>query len=107
MRILLFFALPLFVFAEMQTRTQALMGTFVTITLPSQYNAQISDSFTYIKEIENTLSNYNSEALVYKLNHHYKVSYDGYLAEALYLSQLLHLNTHNSPSQPLVPTDVM
>ena len=94
MRFLLLFLLPLVVFAQMQTRTQALMGTFVTITLPSKYNTQISDSFSTIKKIEKSLSSYDSEALVYKLNHTHKVSYDDYLSEAIDLSKQYYQDTH-------------
>ena len=79
---------------DMQTRTQALMGTFVTITLPSKYNTQISDSFSTIKKIEKSLSSYDSEALVYKLNHTHKVRYDSYLAEAIQLSKQYYQDTH-------------
>ena len=70
------------------------MGTFVSITLPSKYNSQISESFAYIKEIENALSSYDSNASVYKLNQDHSVSYNKYLAEALQLSQLYYKETN-------------
>ncbi len=94
MRFLFLLTLPLFVFAQLQTRTQALMGTFVTITLPSKYNSQTSDSFAYIKEIENALSSYDSQASVYKLNQDHSVRYNEHLAEALQLSQLYYKETN-------------
>ena len=79
---------------ELQTRTQALMGTFVHITLPSPYNPQISQSFKRIKEIEHSLSSYDSEALVYRLNLAHNVPYDDYLDEALKLSKKYYQDTH-------------
>ena len=94
MRFLFLLTIPLFVFAQLQTRTQALMGTFVSITLPSKYNIQTSDSFAYIKEIENALSSYDSHASVYKLNQDHSVRYNEYLAEALHLSQLYYKETN-------------
>ena len=79
---------------ELQTRTQALMGTFVHITLPTQYNPQISQSFNLIKEIEHSLSSYGSEALVYRLNLKHQVPYNDYLAEALQDSKKYYQDTH-------------
>jgi len=93
--LLFFFLLPtLLLSTELQTRTQALMGTFVHITLPSQYNPQISQSFKLIKEIEDSLSSYNSEALVYRLNLAHNVPYHDYLAEALQVSKIYYQDTH-------------
>ena len=77
-----------------QTRTQALMGTFVHISLEEQHNRQISQSFRRIKEIEHSLSSYDSEALVYKLNHTHQVPYDAYLAEAISKSKQYYQDTH-------------
>jgi thiamine biosynthesis lipoprotein len=79
---------------EMQTRTQALMGTFVYITLPIQHNTQTSQSFNLIKEIEHSLSSYDSKALVYRLNLKHTVPYDDYLAEALKLSKTYYQDTN-------------
>jgi len=70
------------------------MGTFVHITLPSPYNPQISQSFRLIKKIEDSLSSYDSEALVYRLNVEHQVPYDDYLAEALQLSKTYYQDTH-------------
>ena len=78
----------------LQTRTQALMGTFVHISLEEQYNKQISQSFRRIQEIEHSLSSYDSEALVYKLNHTHHVPYDAYLAEAIEKSKQYYQDTH-------------
>ena len=46
MKLLSFLLLPtLLLSTPLQTRTQALMGTFVHINLEEQYNRQISQSF--------------------------------------------------------------
>lgn len=88
------FLLPLILCSgEMQTRTQALMGTYVHISLPSQHNAHISESFQYIKNIENALSSYDKNALVYTLNQDHKVPYNPYLSQALQASQQYHKDT--------------
>jgi len=95
MRLLSLFLLPILLLSQtLQTRTQALMGTFVHITLPSQYNPQISQSFSLIKEIEHSLSSYDSEALVYRLNLKKHVHYDNYLDEALQDSKTYYQDTH-------------
>jgi len=92
---LLSLLLPFLLYSqELQTRTQALMGTFVHITLPSTYNPQISQSFKLIKEIEDSLSSYDSKALVFRLNLKHQVPYDNYLAEALQLSKTYYKDTH-------------
>ena len=78
---------------KMSTRTQVLMGTLVSITLPSKYPQNISQSFTHIKEIENSLSSYASHASMYKLNQKHHISYDNYVAEALQLSKLYFQET--------------
>ncbi|HFQ62189.1 MAG TPA: FAD:protein FMN transferase [Epsilonproteobacteria bacterium] len=77
----------------MLTRTQALMGTFVYISLEAQQNKQISQSFRRIKEIELSLSSYDREALVYKLNYNHHVPYDTYLAEAIDKSKQYYQDT--------------
>jgi len=94
MRLLALFLLPLLLFSEeMMTRTQSLMGTFVHLSLPSRYNAQISESFRYIKNIENALSSYDQDALVYRLNKDHTVPYNPYLAQALKDSQQYYTDT--------------
>jgi len=93
--VVFFLLLPTLLLAtQLQTRTQALMGTFVHITLPSTYNPQISQSFKLIKKIEDSLSSYDSEALVYRLNLAHNVPYDDYLAEAIQLSKKYYQDTH-------------
>jgi len=88
------FLLPLSLFSvELQTRTQALMGTFVHITLDEKYNQYISQSFTLIRQIEHSLSSYDSEALVYKLHHTHSVTPDSYLTEAIRLSKQYYQDT--------------
>jgi thiamine biosynthesis lipoprotein len=95
MKLFYFFLLSSLSFGqELQTRTQALMGTFVHVTLPATNNKQISQSFKLIREIEHSLSSYDNEALVYKLNHEHSVPYDDYLAEALQDSKIYYQDTH-------------
>ncbi len=84
MRLFYLFLLPLLLYPkEIQTRTQALMGTFVTISLPPLHNKQISEAFEYIQHLEGILSSYDKNALVYILNHNHTVSYNPYLAQIL------------------------
>ena len=95
MRLLSLFLLPMFLLSDqMQTRTQALMGTFVHITLPEQKNQQISQSFMRIQEIEHSLSSYDTQSLVYKLNHNHTVIYDTYLIQAIQDSKQYYKDTY-------------
>ncbi|MDM5262837.1 FAD:protein FMN transferase [Sulfurovum sp. XTW-4] len=89
MRSLFVLLFPLFILAqeELQTRTQVLMGTFVSISLPPKYNQEITRSFELLKRIENSLSTYDETAVLANLNKDHHVKYDPYLAEALTLSR--------------------
>ncbi len=89
MRLLFVLLYPLFLLAQekLQTRTQVLMGTFVSISLPQRYNQEITSSFELIQRIEKSLSTYDEAATLAKLNKNHHVTYDPYLAEALTLSR--------------------
>lgn len=89
MQLLFVFLLPLFLLAQeaLQTRTQVLMGTFVSISLPQKHNREITRSFELLKRIEESLSTYDETATLAKLNKMHHVTYDPYLAEALTLSR--------------------
>lgn len=77
----------------MLTRTQALMGTYVSITLPKEHNKEISRSFEKIKQIEDSLSSYDEKSHLYKLNQTHRIDYDTHLAKALKASQKLYDET--------------
>jgi thiamine biosynthesis lipoprotein len=87
---------PLFLPAQdpMQTRTQVLMGTFVTITLPQTDSHRITGVFAHIKEIENALSSYDIHASLGKLNKDHHVNADPYLTEAINLSRAYYDETN-------------
>jgi len=78
---------------ETFTRTQAIMGTFVHITLPKKHNKTISTSFTQIKELEASLSSYKPH-LVYQLNQMHTIPYNPTLAHAITLSKQLYKETY-------------
>ncbi len=92
---LFFLIFPLLLFAqvEMTTRTQVLMGTFVSITLEAEQNAQITHAFEHIKQIESSLSNYDPDASLSKLNVTHRIDHDPLLAEALSLSVAYYKET--------------
>lgn len=83
----LLFHCLLFAQEPMQTRTQVLMGTFVSITLPQACNQEITKSFELLKHIEDSLSTYDSNATLAKLNKTHRVESDAYLSEAITLSK--------------------
>lgn len=77
----------------MLTRTQALMGTYVSISLPKEHNKEISRSFEKIRQIEDSLSSYDEQSHLYKLNQTHHIGYDTHLAKALKASQKLYDET--------------
>ncbi|MBT8344629.1 MAG: FAD:protein FMN transferase, partial [Sulfurovum sp.] len=74
-------------------RTRSLMGTYATISLPQENNSQISSSFELVQKIEDSLSTYNPDATLSKLNKKHKVEYDTFLAESIALSKSYYLET--------------
>ncbi len=65
------------------SRTQVLMGTYATISLQKENSPYISKAFDLIREIELSLSSYNKDAKVYKLNKNREVTKDIYLQEVI------------------------
>ena len=96
MRLLFVCLFPLFLLSqeEMQTRTQVLMGTFVSISLPQKDKQEITRSFELLKRIEDSLSTYDESATLAKLNKIHQVKYDPYLAEAITLSRSYYHQSH-------------
>ncbi|MEA3370071.1 MAG: FAD:protein FMN transferase, partial [Campylobacterota bacterium] len=78
-------ALPLS--SEILTRTQVGMGTFVTISVSKKDKKYIEDGFSIIKDVELSLSSYNENSPIYRLNRDKKAKLDSYSYEALRLSK--------------------
>ena len=94
MRLLSLFILPLLLLSQDSlTRTQAIMGTFVHITLPKEQNKAISVSFAQLKELEASLSSYKPH-LVYQLNQTHAVPYNPTLDHAIKLSKQFYKETY-------------
>ncbi len=74
-------------------RTRSLMGTYASISLPQENNNQISSSFDLIQNIEDSLSTYDPDATLFKLNKKHTVAYDNFLAESIKLSKSYYLET--------------
>lgn len=84
-KLLLFIFLSVGIYGQtsMHTRTQAHMGTFVDITLPSDKQKIFNHSFDIIKDIEHILSTYATDAHLYTLNQHKTIPSHPLLIEAL------------------------
>ncbi len=80
----------LLVSAEIVSRTQVIMGTMATISLESSQKYKIQEGFTFLKNIESSLSSYDHNAKVYKLNLSKKVDGDKYLFEILNKSRYFY-----------------
>ena len=68
-------------------RSQMLMGTFASISLPCDQMHYAQGAFEILKDVEHALSDYNPQALLYQLNHKGHIVADAYLLEALRLSR--------------------
>ena len=79
---------------ELISRTRSLMGTYVTISLPQENNNKISSSFDLIQNIEDSLSTYDPNATLSKLNKDHNVRYDHFLAESIKLSKSYYVETN-------------
>ncbi|WP_294951885.1 FAD:protein FMN transferase [Sulfurovum sp.] len=90
---MLFCILSLLTAEPMEQRTRILMGTYVTVTLPSGHNREISHTFKLLKDIEGSLSTFDRNASLYRLNHTHRISYDACLAEALERSKVYYEKT--------------
>jgi len=80
--------------SELVKRTKVMMGTYVSVSL-EQKDIYLSNlTFNRLKDIELSLSSYDSNALVYKLNHTHTVTIDADLYEALILSSKYYKTTN-------------
>ena len=79
--------------AEMTTRTKVMMGTFASITLPQEHKHLFKRSFEILKRVDNSLSSYNKNSPIYKLNKNRKSDINLYTYEALSLSKGYYKNT--------------
>ncbi len=88
------FLLFLSVNAQMLTRTKALMGTFISISLEKNDKCYFNDAFRILNNVDKSLSSYNKKSPVYRLNENKKVQLDKYSYEALSLSQIYYKKSH-------------
>ena len=70
-------------FSEMLERTQMLMGTFATVTVPQDRRVEQQQAFEIIRSVERSLSSYDKEADIYRLNHKRRTPITLYTYEAL------------------------
>ncbi len=76
------------------SRTLVQMGTFVTLFTLKKDENQIQKGFDILHKIEMSLSSYNQNALVYKLNHDKQITLDDTLFEALQESSRYYQETN-------------
>lgn len=87
MRVMIIVLLCININADMLKRTKVQMGTFVSISLEEENKKYIEDGFEIIKEIDLSLSSYNKDAQIYKLNQNKYSILNQYTYEALNLSK--------------------
>lgn len=69
------------------------MSTFVTITVDERDADLITEGFDIIKEVEKSLSSYDPDAKIYRLNKNRRAELDGFSYEALLLSKKYYAAT--------------
>lgn len=74
-------------FAEPLTRTKVALGTFVSISADERYSKEIEAAFGIIEDVEASLSSYDKNSPIYKLNQRKKADINRYTFEALELSK--------------------
>jgi len=83
---LVIFCMVLKANGDMITRQKILMGTFVTISIEDKHRELIEPVFILLKHIEASLSSYNKNSPIFKLNMNKSAQLDNYSYEALKLS---------------------
>ncbi len=69
------------------TRTQIIMGTYITISVQEQDKKFIQDAFDIFNDIDRSISSYNQASPIYKLNKEKTAFINNYAYEALLLSE--------------------
>lgn len=77
----------LLAWAGTTTRTKVLMGTFVTISTDTQDKIHIQNGFDIISEVKSSLSSYDTQSPIYRLNKNKKSQINATTYEALSLSR--------------------
>ena len=78
---------------ELVKRTQVMMGTYVSISLPKEKLHLSSLAFERLKEVEMALSSYDKSAEIYRLNHDKEIAITDDTYEALSLSKQYYQDT--------------
>ena len=92
--LLIFLILFLNLDAKSISRTQVIMSTYITINLDVKDEKYIEKGFDIFKDVEKSLSSYDKNAKIYKLNHSLHVELDDYTYEALQLSKKYYKDTN-------------
>jgi thiamine biosynthesis lipoprotein len=77
----------------MLTRTKVGMGTFISISLDENNSKQVENCFNIFKDVEHSLSSYDYDAQIFKLNKNKKIEMDSYTYQALKLSEKYYAQT--------------
>ena len=89
-------ALSLLVEADegLVSRQKVVMGTFVTISVDKPHKSLIEPAFSLLKKIDDSLSSFNENSPIYKLNKSKSAQLNFYSSEALKLSLAYYTQTH-------------
>lgn len=85
--------LSISIHASTISRTQIIMGTYITIMLDSKDKEHIKGGFAIFRGVDNSLSTYNKKATIYRLNRDKKVKQDSYSYEAMLEAESFYKKT--------------
>ena len=90
---LLLFIIQVILIASMQSRTQVAMGTFISVKLEEEHIKYSSRIFEIFKEIEDSISSYKKDSVIFMLNKNKSAKLDRFAFESLNISKELYEDT--------------
>ncbi len=76
------------------TRTQVMMGTFAFVQIDEKQYALADKAFRVMKKVEKSLSSFDKDATLYRLNHNRSIVVDNELLQALRLAKMFYKQTY-------------
>lgn len=85
--------LSVYLNAEVLMRTKVMMGTFVTISLDEKNKKYLAPAYKIIKHVDSSLSSFDKNSPIFKLNHNKTAMLNSYTYEALQLCEKYYKKT--------------
>lgn len=93
-RLLLICICSLSLEAQMTSRVQVIMGTFITLSIEQKKAYLLEDAFNILKEVDRSISSYNPNSYIFHLNKHKESQLNEIAYRALRLSKQYYKKTN-------------